>query len=325
MKGVKVVGFGHYCPDNIVSNKDLESIVETTDEWIVKRTGISERRISSGEGTVELAYKAALSALKNSNCDKDDIDLIVVATTSPDKIMPSTACSVQGLLGCNNAAAFDISAACSGFVYSLIVASSLIRGTDKKLALVIGSEVLSRIIDWSDRSTCVLFGDGAGAAVIEISNDEEGIISTCFSSDGSLGEKSLVAGELELNTPFAKDKKLEKRYIEMKGAEVYKFAVSIIPQIVNELLEKSNEDIKNIKYIVPHQANSRIIDDAARRLKVDKDKFYINLDKYGNTSSASIPVALSEMFVKGLIKRGDKIILAAFGGGLTWAGTLIKF
>lgn len=189
MKGVKVVGFGHYCPDNIVSNKDLESIVETTDEWIVKRTGISERRISSGEGTVELAYKAALSALKNSNCDKDDIDLIVVATTSPDKIMPSTACSVQGLLGCNNAAAFDISAACSGFVYSLIVASSLIRGTDKKLALVIGSEVLSRIIDWSDRSTCVLFGDGAGAAVIEISNDEEGIISTCFSSDGSLGER----------------------------------------------------------------------------------------------------------------------------------------
>lgn len=325
MKGVKVVGFGHYCPDNIVSNKDLESIVETTDEWIVKRTGISERRISSGEGTVELAYKAALSALKNSNCDKDDIDLIVVATTSPDKIMPSTACSVQGLLGCNNAAAFDISAACSGFVYSLIVASSLIRGTDKKLALVIGSEVLSRIIDWSDRSTCVLFGDGAGAAVIEISNDEEGIISTCFSSDGSLGKKSLVAGELELNTPFAKDKKLEKRYIEMKGAEVYKFAVSIIPQIVNELLEKSNEDIKNIKYIVPHQANSRIIDDAARRLKVDKDKFYINLDKYGNTSSASIPVALSEMFEKGLIKRGDKIILAAFGGGLTWAGTLIKF
>ncbi|WP_291649106.1 beta-ketoacyl-ACP synthase III [Clostridium sp.] len=325
MKGVKVVGFGHYCPENIVSNKDLENIVETTDEWIVKRTGIKERRISSGEGTVELAYKAALSALKNSNCDKDDIDLIVIATTSPDRIMPSTACNVQGLLGCNNAAAFDISAACSGFVYSLIVASSLIRGTDKKRALVIGSEVLSRIIDWSDRSTCVLFGDGAGAAVIEISNDEEGIISTCFSSDGSLGEKSLVAGELELNTPFAKDKKLEKRYIEMKGAEVYKFAVSIIPQIVNELLEKSNEDIKNIKYIVPHQANSRIIDDAARRLKVDKDKFYINLDKYGNTSSASIPVALSEMFEKGLIKRGDKIILAAFGGGLTWAGTLIKF
>lgn len=325
MKGVKVVGFGHYCPENIVSNKDLENIVETTDEWIVKRTGIKERRISTGEGTVELAYKAALSALKNSNCTKDDIDLIVVATTSPDRIMPSTACSVQGLLGCNNAAAFDITAACSGFVYSLIVASSLIKGTDKKRALVIGSEVLSRIIDWSDRSTCVLFGDGAGAAVIEISDDDEGIISTCFSSDGGLGEKSLVAAELELNTPFVKEKKLEKRYIEMKGAEVYKFAVSILPQVVNELLEKANEDIKNIKYIVPHQANSRIIDDAARRLKIDKDMFYTNLDKYGNTSSASVAVALSEIFEKGLIKRGDKIILAAFGGGLTWAGTLIKF
>lgn len=325
MKGVKVVGLGHYCPENIISNKHLENIVDTTDEWIIKRTGIKERRISTGEGTVELAYKAALEALKNSNCGKDDIDLIVVATTSPDKIMPSTACSVQGLLGCKNAAAFDVSAACSGFVYSLIVASSLIKGTDKKRALVIGSEVLSRIVDWTDRGTCILFGDGAGAAVIEISNDEEGIISTCFSSDGNLGEKSLVGGQLELNTPFAKEKKSEKRYIEMKGAEVFKFAVSILPQIVNELLEKANEDIANIKYIVPHQANLRIIDEAARRLKLDKDKFYVNVDKYGNTSAASIPIALSELFEKGLINRGDKIILAAFGGGLTWAGALIKF
>ena len=239
--------------------------------------------------------------------------------------MPSTACSVQGLLGCNKAAAFDVSAACSGFVYSLIVASSLIKGTDKKRALVIGSEVLSRIVDWSDRSTCVLFGDGAGAAVIEISNDEDGIISTCFSSDGNLGEKSLVAGELELNTPFVIEKTLEKRYIEMKGGEVFKFAVSIIPQIVDELLEKANESIENIKYIVPHQANLRIIDAAARRLKVNEDKFYINLDKYGNTSAASIPIALSELLEKGLINRGDKIIIAAFGGGLTWAGALIKF
>ncbi|GAA0084665.1 ketoacyl-ACP synthase III [Clostridium sp. CTA-7] len=325
MKGVKVVGLGHYCPENIISNKDLENIVDTTDEWIIKRTGIKERRISTGEGTVELAYKAALEALKNSNCSKDDIDLIVVATTSPDKIMPSTACSVQGLLGCKNAAAFDVSAACSGFVYSLIVASSLIKGTDKKRALVIGSEVLSRIVDWTDRGTCILFGDGAGAAVIEISNDEEGIISTCFSSDGNLGEKSLVGGQLELNTPFAKEKKSEKRYIEMKGAEVFKFAVSILPQIVNELLEKANEDIANIKYIVPHQANLRIIDEAARRLKLDKDKFYVNVDKYGNTSAASIPIALSELLEKGLINRGDKIIVAAFGGGLTWAGALIKF
>jgi 3-oxoacyl-[acyl-carrier-protein] synthase III len=324
MKGISVVGFGHYCPENIVSNKDLENIVDTTDEWIIKRTGIKERRISTGEGTVELAYKAALSALENSNCNKDDIDLIIVATISPDRIMPSTACSVQGLLGCKNAAAFDISAACSGFVYSLIVASSLLKGTDKKRALVIGSEVLSRIIDWSDRSTCVLFGDGAGAAVIEIS-EEDKILSSCFSADGTIGEKSLVATELELDSPFVSEKKIENKYLSMKGVEVFKFAVSILPEIVNELLEKANEDIADIKYIIPHQANLRIIDEAARRLKIDKEKFYVNVDKYGNTSGASIPIALSELNEKGLLKRGDKIILAAFGGGLTWAGTLIKF
>ena len=325
MKGIRILGFGHYCPENIVSNTDLESIVETTDEWIVRRTGIKERRISTGEGTVELAYKAALNALKNSNCSKDDIDLIIVATASPDKLMPSTACSIQGLLWCKNAAAFDISAACSGFIYSLIVASGIIKASYKKRALIIGSEVLSKIIDWSDRSTCVLFGDGAGAAILELSEDEDSIISTCFSADGNLGEKSLVAAELKINTPFAHNDTDEKRYLEMNGGEVFKFAVSVLPEIVKDLLEKGNEDIDNIKFIVPHQANSRIIDEAARRLKINKEKFYVNVDKYGNTSAASIPIALSELFEKGLINKGDKIILAAFGGGLTWAGALIKF
>ena len=324
MRGVRILGIGHYCPENIVRNKDLEKIVETTDEWIIKRTGIRERRISTGEGTVDLAYKAAINALKNSKCNKEDIDLIIVATTTPDKLMPSTACSIQGLLGCKNAAAFDISAACSGFVYSLIVGSSLIKGTDKKKALIIGSEVLSKITDWSDRNTCVLFGDGAGAAVIELS-EEDSIISTCFAADGELGEKTLVAAELKINTPFSSDESNEKRYVEMKGAEVFKFAVSVLPEIVKELLEKANEDINNIKYIVPHQANLRIIDEAARRLQIDREKFYVNVDKYGNTSAASIPIALSELIEKGLINKGDKIILAAFGGGLTWAGTLIKF
>ncbi|TGY43400.1 ketoacyl-ACP synthase III [Clostridium sartagoforme] len=324
MEGVKILGVGKYCPENVVTNFDLEKIVETSDEWIVKRTGIKERRISDGEGTVEIAYKAALNALKNSNCGKDDIDLIIVATTSPDKIMPSTACSVQGLLDCKNAAAFDISAACSGFVYSLIIADSLIKSAGKKRALIIGAEVLSKIVDWSDRSTCVLFGDGAGAMVIEAS-DENSIISSCFASDGKLGEKTLVAAEINLNTPFAKSENIEKRYIEMKGGEVFKFAVSILPEIVNDVLDKGNENLENIKYIVPHQANSRIIDEAARRLKVNREKFYVNVDKYGNTSAASIPIALSELSEKGLINKGDKIILAAFGGGLTWASTLIKF
>ncbi|NLL31582.1 MAG: ketoacyl-ACP synthase III [Clostridiales bacterium] len=325
MKGVKIVGFGHYCPENIVTNKDLENLVDTTDEWIIKRTGIKERRISNGEGTVELAYKAALAALKNSNLSSEDIDLIIVSTISPDRMMPSTACSVQGLLGCNNAAAFDLSAACSGFVYSLITASSLLRATDKKRALVIGAETLSKMIDWSDRSTCVLFGDGAGAAIIEASDDEDGIISTCFAADGKQGETSLVSGELELNTPFAKEAMSENRNMTMNGREVFRFAVTVLPSIVNELLEKANESIENIKYIVPHQANSRIISEASRRLKIEENKFYVNVDKYGNTSGASVPIALSELFEKGLIKRGDKIILAAFGGGLTWAGALIKF
>ena len=325
MKGVKILGIGHYCPENIVTNKDLENIVETTNEWIIKRTGIRERRISKGEGTVDLAYKAAINALKNSKCSNEDIDLIIVATTSPDKLMPSTACSIQSLLGCKKAAAFDISAACSGFVYSLIVASSLIKTTTKKRALVIGSEVLSKIVDWSDRGTCILFGDGAGAAVIELCENEDAIISACFSSDGNLGEKSLVSTELKIKTPFAFDSSDEKRYIEMKGGEVFKFAVSVLPEIVNELLDNSNEDIDNIKYIVSHQANLRIIDEAARRLKIDREKFYVNVDKYGNTSAASIPIALSEMLEKNLINKGDKIILAAFGGGLTWAGALIKF
>ena len=237
--------------------------------------------------------------------------------------MPSTACSVQERLGCINATAFDISAACSGFVYGLIIANSLLKTNEKFRALVIGAEVLSRIVDWKDRNTCVLFGDGAGAAVLE-SSDDYGIISTFFGSDGAKGVKALTSTNLSLNNPFVKESDDEKRYIEMEGREVFKFAVSVIPTIVNNLLEKSGEKIDNIKYIIPHQANSRIIDEASRRLGITSDRFYINLERYGNTSSASIPIALDEMIKRELIKKGDKVILAAFGGGLTWAGTLIE-
>lgn len=324
MKGVKIVGIGHYCPNNIVSNEYISSLVDTSDEWIVKRTGIKERRISNGEGTVDLAVKASEEALKNSKYKAEDIDLIIVATISPDRIMPSTACSVQERLGCINATAFDISAACSGFVYGLIVANSLLNVNEKVRALVIGAEVLSKIVDWKDRNTCILFGDGAGAAILEIA-DKCGIISTYFGSDGEKGIKSLSSTSLSLNNPFVDEVDDEKRYIEMEGREIFKFAVSIIPTIVNNLLEKSGEKIEDIKYIIPHQANSRIIDEASRRLGISSDRFYINLERYGNTSSASIPIALDEMMKKNLIKKGDKVILAAFGGGLTWAGTLIEF
>lgn len=323
MKGVKIVGIGHYCPSNVVSNEYISSLVDTSDEWIVKRTGIKERRISDGESTVDLAVKASEEALKNSGYIAEDIDLIIVATTSPDRIMPSTACSVQERLGCINATAFDISAACSGFVYGLIIANSLLKTNEKFRALVIGAEVLSRIVDWKDRNTCVLFGDGAGAAVLE-SCDDYGIVSTFFGSDGAKGVKALTSTNLSLNNPFVEESYDEKRYIEMEGREVFKFAVSVIPTIVNNLLEKSGEKIENIKYIIPHQANSRIIDEASRRLGITSDRFYINLERYGNTSSASIPIALDEMMKQELIKKGDKVILAAFGGGLTWAGTLIE-
>lgn len=325
MKGVKILGVSHYCPENIVTNKGLESFVETTDEWIVKRTGIKERRISKGESTLDLAYKASLEALKNSNCSVEEIDLIVLATTSPDRIMPSTACSLQAKLGCKNAAAFDISAACSGFVYALIIAESLIKNTDKKKALVVGSEVLSRIVDWNDRGTCVLFGDGAGAMIIEASEDEDSILSKCFLSDGERGENTLKLGSFKLNNPFNEDETCESQFIEMNGREVFRFAVSTLPEIINKVLEDADERIENIKYIVPHQANLRIIDEAARRLNINKEKFYVNVDRYGNTSAASVPIALSELLEKGLINKDDKVIIAAFGGGLTWAGALIKF
>lgn len=323
---VKFLGIGHYCPENIVTNYQLSSIVDTSHEWIIKRTGISERRISTGEGTVDLAVTSAKNALKMAGCIPESIDIIIVATTSPDRIMPSTACSVQSVLGCINASAFDISAACSGFLYSSIIANSLLKCGEGKKALVIGSEVLSRIIDWTDRNTCILFGDGAGAAVLEITtNDESGIISTYFGSDGNKGLKALNANQFSISTPFSNSNLERKQFIEMDGREVFRFAISIIPKVIKELLKKSGESIENIKYIIPHQANSRIIDDAAKKLNLNRDKFLINLEHYGNTSAASIPIVLSESIEKGLIKKGDKIILVAFGGGLTWSGLLIQW
>lgn len=323
MEGVKIVGVGQYCPTNVVSNEFLSSLVDTSDEWIVKRTGIRERRISNGEGTVDMAEKASIAAIKKSGYSPEEIDLIIVATISPDNLMPSTACKLQKRLGCKTAVAFDISAACSGFVYGLIIANSLLKGKEKSKALVVGSETLSRIVDWGDRNTCILFGDGAGAAVLEVGSGN-GIISTYFQSDGERGEKALVSSSFSLENPFTEGEFEEKKYIEMEGREVFKFAVSTIPKIVNTLLEKSCESIDNIKYIIPHQANSRIVEEAARRLGIKSEKFYTNLELYGNTSSASIPIALDEMIEKGLIEKGDKVILAAFGGGLTWAGTLIE-
>lgn len=324
MYSVKIKSSGSYAPSRVVTNDDLSSIVETSDEWIRTRSGIRERRISTGENTSQIAAKAALDALKSANLSSLDIDLLLVATTTPDSFTPSTACLVQSLIGAKNAVAFDISAACSGFIFALNTATKFLKCGEGKRALIIGAEVLSKIMNWEDRSTCVLFGDAAGAVVIESCEGDEGIIATNFGSDGTLGH-NLTTGFFNVKNPYVEDYVEDEQCIKMNGREVFKFAVKVIPTSIETVLSKSNTSIDEIKYIIPHQANLRIVEAAAKKLNLPMEKFYINLDKYGNTSAATIPVALDEMNKKGLLQKGDKIVLVGFGGGLTWGSILIKW
>lgn len=321
MKEVKILSFGGYVPERIVTNDDLMNVVETSDEWISRVTGIRERRISEGDNTSDLATKAARIALERANLKPEDIDLIIVATTSPDNFTPASACIVQGNLGAVNAFCFDVNAACSGFLFALNTASQFIKTGQCKTALVIGAEVLSKIVDWTDRNTCVLFGDGAGAVVITDS-ETPGILSMQCGSDGSKGSV-LTCPAAPLTNMLIKDE-TTKCYIAMNGKEVFKFAVKVIPDSIEKILKDTNLTLEDIKYIVPHQANIRIIEFAAKKLGLDMDKFYVNLDRFGNTSSASIPIALNEMYEKGLLLKGDKIIAVGFGGGLTWGAALIE-
>lgn len=320
---VKVIGTGRYVPENIVTNDDLSKIVDTNNEWIKSRTGIRERRISKEENTSELAAKAGRKALESSKLKPEDIELIIVSTATPDNFTPSTACMVQEKLGAINATCFDISAACTGFIYAVGIASQFIKTGQSKNALVIGAEVLSKIIDWEDRSTCVLFGDGAGAVVLERS-EEIGLISQYTGSDGS-GGKFLECGTVPLKNPYSKTDINFKSNLSMEGREVFKFAINAMIHSIGKVLKDTQYTLDDIDYIVPHQANLRIIDFVAKKLKLDKDKFYINLDRYGNTSGASIPIALDEMNEKGLLEKGDKIIIVGFGGGLTFGAHLIKW
>lgn len=321
MKEVKVLSFGGYVPERIVTNDELMSVVDTSDEWISSRTGIRERRISEGDNTSDLATKAGKIALERANLNVEDIDLIIVATTSPDNFTPATACVVQGNLGAVNAFCFDINAACSGFLFALNTASQFIKTGQCKTALVIGAEVLSKVVDWTDRNTCVLFGDGAGAVVIAAS-EVPGILSLHSGSDGSKG-MVLTCPAAPLTNMFLKDE-TTKCYVKMNGKEVFKFAARVIPDSVERVLRETNLTLEDIKYIVPHQANMRIIEFAAKKLRLGMDKFYINLHKFGNTSAASIPIALNEMYENGLLLKGDKIIAVGFGGGLTWGAALIE-
>lgn len=321
-----ILGTGSYLPDQILTNQDLENMVETSDEWIFSRTGIRERRIS-GEGVAssDLAVHAAQKALESAGVLAEHIDLIIVATITPDTSFPSTANILQDRLGAKRAASFDIAAACSGFLYGIATATQFIENGLYRYALVVGVECLSKIVDWSDRNTCVLFGDGAGAAVLGPVKDGSGFLSFELGSDGSGGELlKLPAGGSRLP---ASDKTIanKQHYLHMSGSDVFKFAVRVMGSSAEAAIEKAGLSKTDIDFLVPHQANIRIIDSAVKRLGLSKDKVVVNLDRYGNMSAASIPVALDEAVRQGRVQEGDHLVLVGFGGGLTWGATVLKW
>lgn len=314
-----ILGTGMYVPERIVTNDELATMVDTNDEWIKQRVGIAERRISTDEWTSEMAYKAALKALENANCKPEDLDFILTASVSAECVSPSTACMVQKLLGAT-CPALEINAACSAFLFLLETAAGLFaRGKAKKI-LVVGAERLSGILDWSDRSTCIIFGDGSGAAVLE--SGENGYLDSVITVQGN-DEVIKIPHFIGCSPFFTKEN--DSPYVHMQGQETFKYAVNAICSDITALLTQNGLTLDDISYIVPHQANKRIIDFAAKRLKTTEDKFYVNIEHYGNTSSASIPIALDELNRSGKLKRGDYIILTAFGGGLSNAACLLRW
>lgn len=338
MSGVRIAGYGAGLPALAVTNDDLAKVVDTSDEWISSRTGIRERRLVVGESLTDLCETAAKKALAQAGVKPEELDLIIVATLTADMPLPNASSMLQKRIGAVKATCFDISAACSGFIYALNTAQLYIRGGAAKKALVIGGEVLSKLLDWTDRTTCVLFGDGAGAAVLTES-ETEGILGVTTGSDGTKG-MALNFMEREISHPFLKEKAEDNgsadgenaagsgfktsRYLYMAGPEIFKFALTKVPQSIFEVLEKTGYKAEDIDYFVLHQANFRILSSVAKRLKVQEEKFYVNLDRCGNTSAASIPMALAEMSERGMLKKGMKLVIAGFGGGLTWGAALIE-
>lgn len=322
MKNIEIIGTGSYAPDHVVTNEMLEKLVDTTNEWIVSRTGIESRHISKGEEASDLATKAALEALKDSNVSTEEIDLIIVATCSPDSLVPSVACKVQKNIGAVNAMAFDINAACSGFIFGVDIAKSFIDSGRFSTALVIGTETLSKIVNWKDRNTCVLFGDGAGAVVLKVS-DFNGVAYINSKSEGEKWE-ALTCG-IPLENPFITNESLVNNKVAMEGKEIYKFAVRIMESEFNRILNEAQLSKEDIDFIVPHQANIRMIEAFSKKINVSLDKFIINLNKYGNTSGASIPIALDEANKNNSFKKGNKIVIIGFGGGLTYGSALITW
>ncbi len=318
----RISGTGSHLPEKVLTNADLEKMVETSDEWITDRTGIKKRHIAAeGETTCDLAEQAARRAMQAAHVSASDIDLIIVATTTPDRIFPSTACLLQDRLDIHGCAAFDVQAVCTGFVYALGVADKFIRTGSARCALVIGAETLSRIVDWSDRTTCVLFGDGAGAVVLTAS-DEPGILSTHLHADGAYKELLTVPAGVSEHPEILHE---GKAFMQMKGNEVFKMAVNTLGRIVDETLEANNMQKSDINWLVPHQANIRIINATAKKLGMSMDNVVVTVDEHGNTSAASIPLALDRAVRDGRIQRGQTVLLEGFGGGFTWGSALLKF
>ncbi|WP_038168277.1 beta-ketoacyl-ACP synthase III [Verrucomicrobium sp. BvORR106] len=324
-----IIGTGSYMPARVLTNHDLEKLVETSDEWITTRTGIKERRIAAPEETTsDMAAEAARRALHTAGVKPEEVDLIIVATVTPDMFFPSTACFVQKKIGATNAVGFDISAACSGFLYALQTARHFINGGPRKTALVIGAEKLSSLINWTDRNTCVLFGDGAGAAVLRWDDQPEApgrVISSFMGTDGNLADLLKVPGGGTALPITAENVHLRPNTIHMEGRETFKHAVTRMCQASEKALKEAGLTAQDVKLVIPHQANARIISAIAERLGVPEERTFINLDKYGNTSAATIPVCLDEANRSGRIQRGDILLLVAFGGGFTWASTVIKW
>jgi 3-oxoacyl-[acyl-carrier-protein] synthase-3 len=322
----RIISTGSYLPEKVLTNFDLEKMVDTSDEWIIERTGIRERRIAGeSQAASDLAYEASKAAMESAGLKADDIDLIIVATVTGDMPFPSTACMLQDKLGAKNAVGFDVNAACSGFLYGLYIADSFIKSGMHKKVLVVGTEVLSKITDWNDRTTCVLFGDGAGVVILEPTEEDRGIVSMHINSDGSMWELLHMPGGGSRNPASIDSVEKGLHYIKMKGNEIFKVAVRALEDLAIKTLDENKIEPSQLSLLIPHQANLRIIQATADRIGIAMDKVVVNLDIYGNTSAASIPIALDEAVRTGRIKDRDYILLEAFGGGLTWASALIKW
>jgi 3-oxoacyl-[acyl-carrier-protein] synthase-3 len=319
----RIAGTGSYLPEKVLTNADLEQFVETSDEWIASRTGIRQRHVAAeGETTGDLAFHAAQRALEAAGMQGSEIELIVLGTTTPDIIFPSTACLLQHRLGANGCAAMDVNAACSGFIYALSVAEKFIRTGAVKNALVVGAETLTRMLDWSDRSTCVLFGDGAGAVVLK-ADSETGILSTHLHADG--GKKELLYNPVGVSVGFKPEEKNAGVRVLMAGNDVFKYAVKALDSVVDETLQANGLSKADLDWLIPHQANLRIIQATAKRLDMSMDRVVVTVDRHGNTSAGSVPLALDEAVRSGRVQRGQLLLLEAFGGGFTWGSALLRY